>query len=288
MAASIDLPPAARCGAAGNQGNTIMSLSIVVCVKPVPDPKKWGKLKLDPGTLLLRRGDVPAVVNPLDRNAIEQALALREAHGGDVTVVTMAPPEAEEQVSEALAMGCDRACLLSDRAFAGADTLATARVLAAAIRKLPAFDLVFFGAYSADGSTAQVGPQVAEMLAVPDLVRVVALEVRGDVVRARCEAEDGETVYETDLPALATFSREANVPRLPTMRGIMQAAKVGVERWTAADLGLDEEAIGLKGSPTQMLNVFTPPSGRKGEILQGTPDEAAARLIERLRGDRLI
>jgi electron transfer flavoprotein beta subunit len=263
-------------------------LHIVVCMKPVPDPKKWGKLKLDPETMLLRRGDVPAIINPLDRNAIEQALVLREAHGGSVTVLTMAPPDAEEQLSETLAMGCDRACLLSDPAFAGADTLATAVALTAAIGKLPPFDLVLCGAYSADGSTAQVGPQLAELLEVPDFTQAIALEVRDNLVRARCRMEDGDTVYETTLPAVATLSREANVPRLPTMRGIMRAAQVGVERWTAEDLGLDTCAVGLKGSPTQMLNVFTPPSGRKGEILQGTANEAAAQLVERLRSARLI
>jgi electron transfer flavoprotein beta subunit len=238
--------------------------------------------------MLLRRGDVPAIINPLDRHAIEEALVLREKHGGSVTLVTMAPPDAEDLVSEALAMACDRACLLADRAFAGADTLATARVLAAAIRKIDVFDLVFCGAYSADGSTAQVGPQVAELLAIPDLAQVVALEVRTGIARARCQVDDGETVYEVDLPVLATFSREANVPRLPTMRGIMQATRAGIERWTAADLGLGADSAGLKGSPTQMLNVFTPASGRKGEILQGTPNEVAGRLLERLRGERLI
>ncbi len=261
-------------------------------MKPVPDPKKWGKLKLDPETMLLRRGDVPAVVNPLDRHAIEQAVVLREQHGGSITLLTMAPAEAEDQLGEALAMGCDRACLLTDRAFAGGDTLATARVLAAAIRRLadegtPA-DLVFCGAYSADGSTAQVAPQVAELLGMPDLAQVLAIEVRERLVRARCGAEDGETVYEAELPVLATFNRDANVPRLPTMRGIMHAAETGIVRWTAADLELADTSVGLKGSPTQMLNVFTPPSGRKGEILQGTPNEAARALIERLKRERLF
>ncbi len=262
-------------------------LKIVVCMKPVPDPKKWGKLKLDPETMLLRRGDVPAVINPLDRQAIEQAIVLREQHGGTVTLLTMAPPDAEEQLSEALAMGCDHACLLTDPVFAGADTLATARVLAAAIQRLDA-DLVFCGAYSADGSTAQVGPQLAELLGVPDFVQVMALEARNGIVRARCQVDDGDTVYEADLPVVATFSREANVPRLPTMRGIMQAAHACIDRWTAADLDLGGTATGLEGSPTQMLNVFTPPSTRKGEVLQGTPNEVAARLLGRLRAQRLI
>lgn len=265
-----------------------MSLNIIVCMKPVPDPKRWNRLKLDPETMLLLRGEVPAVINPLDRNAIEQALLLREKHGGLVTLLTMAPAAADEQVGEALAMGCDRACLLADRAFAGADTLATARVLAAAIRRLGAFDLVCCGAYSADGSTAQVGPQLAELLGVPDLPHAVALEVRGTVVRARCEVDAGETVYEADLPAVATFARGANAPRLPSMRGIMRASQASVEQWTAADLGLGDELVGLKGSPTQMLNVFTPPSRRKGEMLQGTPNEVASRLLERLARERLV
>jgi len=257
-------------------------------MKPVPDPRKWGRLKLDPHTMLLQRDQVPAVVNPLDRNAIEQAVVLREKHGGSVTLVTMAPPEADDQVGEALAMGCDRACLLTDRAFAGADTLATSRVLAAAIRKLGAVDLVFCGAYSADGSTAQVGPQIAELLGVPDLPQAVAVEVRGKIVRARCQGDAGDTVFEADLPVVVTFSRDANTPRLPSMRGIMRATDDRIARWTAADLGLGDDLVGLKGSPTQMLNVFTPPSGRKGEVLQGTPNEVASQLIERLARERVI
>jgi electron transfer flavoprotein alpha/beta subunit len=231
---------------------------------------------------------VPAIVNPLDRRAIEQAIVLREQHGGSVTLLSMAPPDADDQLGEALAMGCDRACLLTDRAFAGADTLATARVLAAGIRKLGAFDLVFCGAYSADGSTAQVGPQIAELLGVPDLPYALALEVRGQVVRARCEVEGGETIYEADLPVVATFSRDANSPRLPSMRGIMRVTEASIERWTAADVGLAEDVVGLQGSPTQMLNVFTPPSSRKGEVLQGTPNEAARALLERLARERVI
>jgi electron transfer flavoprotein beta subunit len=265
-----------------------MPLHIVVCMKPVPDPRKWGRLTLDRHTMLLQRDQVPAIVNPLDRNAIEQAVVLREKHGGSVTLVTMAPPEADDQVGEALAMGCDRACLLADRAFAGADTLATSRALAAAIRKLGAVDLVFCGAYSADGSTAQVGPQIAELLGVPDLPQAVAVEVRGTIVRARCRGDAGDTVFEADLPVLVTFSRDANTPRLPSMRGIMRATDDRIQRWTAGDLGLGDDLVGLKGSPTQMLNVFTPPSGRKGEVLQGTPNEVASRLLERLAKERVI
>jgi electron transfer flavoprotein beta subunit len=263
-------------------------LDIVVCVKPVPDPRRWAKLKLDPRTMLLRRADIPAVVNPLDRHAIEQAVQLREARGGTVTLLSMAPPEAEEQLSEALAMGGDRAFLLSDPAFAGADSLATARCLAAAVRKAGPADLVFCGAYSLDGSTSQVGPQVAELLDLPDLTHVVGLAVDGDALRARCLANDGEVVYDCALPAVVTFDKGANVPRLPTMRGIMRAAAAGVVRWTAADLGLAAGEVGLAGSPTQMANIFTPAVGRKGEMLEGPPNQVAAALFQKLRADRLV
>ena len=257
-------------------------MNIVVCMKPVPDPRRWGKLKLDPGTMLLRRDEVPAVINPLDRNAIEQAVALRAGGPGAVTVISMAPREAEEQLAEALAMGCDRAVLLSDAAFAGADSLATARCLAAAIRRLGEVDLVFCGAYSLDGSTSQVGPQVAELLDVPDLTHVTSLALDGATLRARSATEGGEIVYDCELPALVTFDKEVNVPRLPSMTGIMRAASTGVECWTAADLGLPPGQVGLAGSPTQMLNVFTPPAARKGDMLEGTPSQMASALVAKL------
>jgi electron transfer flavoprotein alpha/beta subunit len=263
-------------------------LDIIVCMKPVPDPKRWDKLKLDPETMLLVRGNIPAVINLLDRNAIEQAVTLKAAHGGSISAITMAPPDGEDQLVEALSMGCDCAYLLCDRAFAGADTLATSRCLAAAIRKIGRFDLVFCGGYSADGSTAQVGPQLAELLGLPDLTHATRLEIAEGVVRAHCKLEDGHVVFATELPALVTFDREANTPRLPTMVGIMKAAQTGVVTWTAGDLGIDAELVGLAGSPTQMLNVFTAPVGRKGDMLQGTPNELAAKLLAKLRQERVL
>jgi electron transfer flavoprotein beta subunit len=263
-------------------------LDIVVCMKPVPDPRRWGKLKLDPHTMLLRRAEIPAVINPLDRTAIEQAVALRARAGGTITAISMAPPEADEQLAEALAMGCDRAYLLSDPAFAGADSLATARCLAGAIRKLGAADLVFCGGYSLDGSTSQVGPQIAELLDVPDLTHVTVLSLDAAVLRATCQVEEGEVVRECELPVVVTFDKGASAPPPPTMTGIMRAAAAGVTTWTAADLGLPAEEVGLSGSPTQMLNVFTPPVGRKGEMLEGPPNRVAASLLEKLRAARIL
>jgi electron transfer flavoprotein beta subunit len=264
------------------------SLRIAVCLKPVPDPAKWDRLKLDPNTMLLNRAELPAVINSLDLNAIEEALRIKAENGGEVVAMTMAPPEAESQLREALAMGCDRAFLLSDRAFAGSDTLATARCLAAAVEKIGGLDLVFCGAYSLDGSTSQVGPQLAELLSFPELCRVVRLEIGDGVARAECREEAGSIVMEAELPALVTFDREANAPRLPTMAGICASAGIEVGRWNAADLGLDAESVGLAGSPTRMLNVFAPALGRKGEMIQGTASEMAEELVARLRSNKSI
>ena len=185
-------------------------------------------------------------------------------------------------------MGCDHAYLASDRAMAGADTLATARCLAAAIRKIGRFDLVFCGAHSADGSTAQVGPQVAELLDVPDLTDVVSLEIQGAGLCAVSRVEDGEIVFECDLPALVTFDREANRPRLPAMSGIRRARGLPVVSWDLRDLGLAADEAGLAGSPTRMLNMYTRTPGRKGEMLTGSPVEMADRLAEKLVRERLI
>jgi electron transfer flavoprotein beta subunit len=261
---------------------------IVVCIKPVPDPARWDKLKLDPDTLLLNRSEVPAVINALDLNAIEQALEIKETSGAKISVLTMAPPAAEDELREALAMGCDQAYLASDRAFAGADTLATARCLAAAIAKIGGVDLVFCGDYSVDGSTAQVGPQIAELLEIPDLTHVVSLELAGRGLRAACKVEEGTLMAECDLPALITFAREANRPRLPAMTGIRRARTLTVISWSAADLGLAPDSVGLRGSPTQMLNVFTQSQGRKGEIMSGSAAEMAEALVAKLLADKTL
>ena len=254
----------------------------IVCVKPVPDPSRFDKLRLDPETMLLRRDEAPAVINPLDRGAIEAAVGLKRSLGGTVSALTMAAPNAEEQLREALALGCDRAYLLTDKAFAGADTLATARCLHAAVRKIGRFDLLFCGGYSADGSTGQVGPQLAELLGIPDLDFVFKLEVKRGRLRATCRLDDGEAVCEADLPALVTIAPQTGAPRLTPMRGIQGALRRKVTKWSAADLRLAPKTVGLAGSPTRMLNIFTPPSNRKGEILQGSADEAAEQLIEKL------
>ncbi len=263
-------------------------LQIVVCVKPVPNPQRWDKLRLDPETMLLNRSQVPAVINPLDLHAIEQAVVLKESAGAAITFITMAPPEAEDQLREALAIGGDRAILLTDRAFAGADSLATARCLVAGIRKAGEFDLILCGGYSLDGSTAQVGPQIAELLSIVDLTHVVRLEFDAGLLRVECKLRNGSALYEAELPALVTFDREANHPRLPAMTGIRRARELSIIRWSAGEIGLPPEQLGLKGSPTQMLNIYTATSGRRGEMIAGTPGEQAAQLLARLRWEKTL
>ncbi|MBI5239002.1 MAG: electron transfer flavoprotein subunit beta/FixA family protein [Elusimicrobia bacterium] len=263
-------------------------MHIIVCVKPVPDPSRFDKLRLDPDTMLLRRDEVPSVINPLDRNALEAAAALKARHKGRVSALAMAAPGALEQLQEALALGCDRACLLTDPAFAGADTLATARVLAAAVRKLGRFDLILCGGYSADGSTGQVGPQLAELLGIPDLTFARSLEIKRKKLHAHCLREERQAVCETELPALVTLDQSANAPRLTPLASLRAAASKKISAWSARDLKLAPSGVGLAGSPTRMLNIFTPPVKRRGEMLQGSPDEAAAQLLERLRKDKVL
>jgi electron transfer flavoprotein beta subunit len=257
--------------------------NIIVCIKPVPDPKQWGKLKLDPQTMLLSRSGIAAVINPLDRNALTEAVRLKTEHGGTIHAISMAPPEGEDQLREALAMGADQAYLLTDRAFAGGDSIATARCLAAAIRKIGSVELVFCGGYSLDGSTSQVGPQIAELLGLPDLPHVTELRVSGGVMTATCKTDEGPVPFEAELPVVATLAPESNKPKLPSMTGISRAATARVTIWGAADLGLSADSVGLAGSPTQMQNIFTAPVGRKGEILQGTPEQVAAQLLQKLQ-----
>ncbi|MBI4676238.1 MAG: electron transfer flavoprotein subunit beta/FixA family protein [Elusimicrobia bacterium] len=271
-----------------NNKHSRTSWRCIVCIKPVPDPSRFDRLRLDPETMLLKRDEVPPVINPLDRNAIEAALEVKHRLGGRVAVVTMAPPSGQEQLVEALALGCDRAFLLTDKAFAGADTLATARTLAAACAKLGRFDLILCGAWSADGSTAQVGPQLAELLGIPDMVHVRRMELSGGKVLAHCHRENGTAVLEAARPALVTLDQDSNKPGLAPMTGIRKALQSKITVWSCRDLGLKPRQVGLAGSPTRMLNVFAASASRKGEIFQGTVDEMTTQLLERLNQEQVL
>jgi electron transfer flavoprotein alpha/beta subunit len=254
-------------------------MDIIVCIKQVPETTEIG---WDPATGTLIRGGVPGVLNPSDKHALEAALQLRERYGAQITALSMGPLHAEETLREALSMGVDEAILLSDTAFAGADTLSTAYALSLAVRRIGRFDLILCGKESSDGMTAQVGPQLAELLNIPQLTYAIEIVVTNKTVRVRQKLEGEFRVVESLYPALITVEKEMNQPRIPTMEGIMEAyASREVQVWCAEDLGGVRERFGLKGSPTQTRKVYTKELRRgKVTILEGEPNEVAGKLIE--------
>lgn len=263
-------------------------MKIVVCTKQVPDTTDV-KINQETGTLI--REGVESITNPFDEFAIEEGLLTREKYGGEVHVISMGPPQAIEVLRNALAMGADRTYLLSDQAFAGADTLATAYTLAKAIEKIGDVDLVICGKQAIDGDTAQVGPGIATRLKIPQLtyvskVREIDPENKRIVVERMLE--DGKEVVECSLPALITVMKDINEPRLPSLMGIKKAAKAEIPTWTAADMSVDQKRIGFDGSPTWVMRVFTPEQRGGGEILQGEIPEVVSQLVDKLLEAKVI
>ncbi|MBE0428670.1 MAG: electron transfer flavoprotein subunit beta/FixA family protein [Thermoleophilia bacterium] len=261
----------------------------VVCVKQVPDTTQ---VRIDPETGSLIRQGIPSVINPFDLHAIEAALAIRDRHGGLVTALCMGPPQAEESLRKVLGYGADRAVLLTDRAFAGADTLATTQALAVAIRKIgqeQTVDLVICGKQSIDGDTGQVGPGLARRLDLSQLTYVCSfegLDLDKSVVRAWRQREDGRELMEADLPAALTVTETCNRIRYASLPAIIAAEEKEIETWTAGDLEVDRAKLGLKGSPTRVKKIFGPPPRQPGEILTDTepePSRAAQLLMDRLQ-----
>lgn len=264
-------------------------LNTIVCIKPVPDPRHWDKITLDPVTKTSVREGIPSVLDRLDKCALEAALRLREARGGKVKVVSMAPPSAADNLVEGLAMGADEVYLLSDRAFGGADVLATARTLAAGIRKIGDFDLVLCGAYSSHGSTGQVGPELAGLLHIPHASYVSAIEkVTDEHLTVASNWDDGQMVIEVQLPALLTVVKGINEPRGVSLLGLVSARGRPFTTWSLADLELTPEQVGLAGSPTSMQDMFSQSHERRGEVLRGKPEEVAEELLLRLAALALL
>ncbi len=260
-----------------------MGLSIAVCIKPVPDPVHYDKIRIDPVRKTVVREGIPTIINPSDKHAIEAALQLR-GEGDTVTVITMAPPNAEETLRDALAMGADAAVLLTDRAFAGADTWATSYTLAAGLKKAGSFDIVVTGTESADGATTQVPAQLAEWLGWPHLWNSVSIEkVSAESLKVRTKAENEWSDYQIGLPCLLAVSREANKPRLTSLMGVMKAKKKPLTVWTRSDLDVEDGSLGIGGSPTQPGAIFEPEMGRKGIVLTGDAEEIVNILVEKLR-----
>ena len=259
-------------------------MKIVVCLKPVPDPKQWGKLQLDPETKTLVRSGIDLTINPLDKNALEAALTLREELGGEVVVLSMAPPQAGPVLREALAMGADKAVLLSDRVFAGSDTLGTAHVLAQGVKALGGADVILCGDETIDGGTAQVSAQAAEFLDLPNLMHVCEISPRAEGPwQVRTRIEQGTALIEIKPPLVLSVVRTINQPRYVTMMNILEAEDKELAVWSAQDICLSEPCVGLAQSPTQMADLFRPQGGITAEMLEGTADEQAAELADRLK-----
>jgi electron transfer flavoprotein beta subunit len=261
-------------------------MNMIVLVKQVPDA---AEVKINRETNTLIRDGVPSIINPFDRYAIEEALRLKEKHGGKVTVVTMGPPQAAEALREAVALGADDAVLISDRAFAGADTWATSYALAKGIKKIGDFDLVLAGKQAIDGDTAQVGPETAEMLDVPFVAYIRKIESIGNgKMTVERMMDDGYDVVETSLPALITVVKEINEPRLPSLKGKMKAKSFSIRTMTAKEIEADENMIGLRGSPTKVVRIFPPAPRGNREILSGPLDQQIEQMTRKLKEQSLI
>ncbi len=261
--------------------NVKRGLKIIVLIKQVPDTDK---VKIDPESGTMIREGFEAVMNTFDLHALELALRIKETVGGSVRVISMGPPNTKDILREALALGADSATLVSDRIFAGADTLATSLVLKKVIEKYE-FDLILAGEKATDGETGQVGPEVGAMMDLPVVTYVSKLlDVREDKLIVERSVEDGTEEWEVDLPALLTVSRSVSEPRFPTLSGKKRAMKMDIEVLGFSDLGLRKDQVGLIGSPTRVVKVFNVPVTRETEMYEGkSVSDGIDRVVELLR-----
>ncbi len=260
-------------------------MNIVVCIKQVPDA---AEVRINPATNTLIREGVPTIINPYDMHAVEAGLQIKEMTGGKLIALTMGPPQAESALREVISMGADEAALLSDKAFAGSDTWATAYTLSKAIAKIGA-DIIICGKQAIDGDTAQVGPEVAEFLNIPHIAYIRKIEdVRPDAIRVQRLMDEGYDIVESTLPVLLTVVKELNTPRLPSLKGKMAAKKAEVKKFGHRDIGVDEKDTGLKGSPTQVKNIFAPEARKDRKMLGGSPEEQVSQLVDELKRLRCL
>jgi electron transfer flavoprotein beta subunit len=270
------------------KGDKEEKVKIVVCIKQVPETTE---VKINPETNTLMREGVASITNPFDEFALEEALLIKEKYGGEVHVISMGPPQAVDVLKNALAVGADKVYLLSDRAFAGADTLATAYTLAKTIEKIGGVDLVICGKQAIDGDTAQVGPGTATRLGFPQLTyvsKVRAVDPAKKKIVVERMLEHGREVVESSLPAVMTVVKDINEPRLPSLLGIKKAAKAAIPTWTAKEIEVDENRVGLKGSPTWVWKIFSPEARGGGEVLKGELTEVVPLLVNKLMDLKLI
>jgi len=254
-------------------------MNIIVTIKQVPDTHE---VKIDPKTGTLIREGVPCIINPEDKNAIEEALRIKESNDDvKVTVLSMGPPQAEGALREALAMGADRAFLVSDRAFAGSDTLATSYMLSIAVKKIKKYDLILCGRQATDGETGQVGPQLAEGLNLPQATCADEIDIKGDLVTVKSDFGGVTRVLEMKLPALITVSSRINKPRFKTMNGVLRAFRdKEVITWTREDFKLNPMRIGINGSPTWVRKTFMPSHSREGIVIDKQATKCAEDILD--------
>ena len=243
-------------------------------------------MRINPETNTLIREGVKSIINPFDMYAIEEAVRLKERFGGKVTALSMGPPQAENALREAISMGIDEGILICDRAYAGSDTWATSYTLAKAIEKIRDFDLIICGKQASDGDTAQVGPGISMHLDIPQVTYVKKIEeVKENILRVERLMEEGYEIIATPMPCLLTVVKEINTPRIPSLRGMIKAKSAKITAWTQKELNLDPQSIGLCGSPTQVVKIFTPPQRKSGQIFIGEPQEIVNKLVELLKNE---
>lgn len=255
-------------------------MNIVVCIKQVPDTTE---VRIDPKTNTLIREGVPSIINPDDKAGLEAALRLKDEYNAHVTVLTMGIPNAEVALRETLAMGADEAILITDRAFGGADTLATSTTIAAALKNLD-YDLIITGRQAIDGDTAQVGPQIAEHLGLVNISYAEDIKIDGKNIIVKRQYEDRYHVLKTKLPCLITALSELNKPRYMTPGGIFDAYREKkVKIWSLKDVEVDQESIGLKGSPTKVVKSFTKGAKSAGKLFTLEPQESAELIVDKMK-----
>ncbi len=265
-------------------------MRIVVCIKQVPDTES---MKFDTNTKTIVRSGVKNIVNPFDLYAVEEAIRIKEKNADpssvEIIAITMGPPTATESLREVIAMGVDKGYLISDRKLAGSDTLATSYTLAKAIEKIGDVDLIIAGKQAIDGDTAQVGPGIASFLDIPQITMVRKIEeITDNSIKAERMIEDGYEVIEAPLPALITVVKEINEPRLPSLRGKMKAKKAEIPTWTVEDINVEDEKVGLNGSPTKVVKAFAPKHEKNTVKIEGTPEEIAQKIVSVLKEKHLI
>jgi len=256
-------------------------MNIIVCIKQVPETTE---VRINPETNTLIRDGVKSIINPFDMYAIEEGVRLKERFSGKVFVITMGPPQADAALREAISMGCDEGILISDRAFAGGDTWATSFTLSCAIKKIAkdfgGFDMILCGKQASDGDTAQVGPGISAWLDIPQVTYVKKIEeVKDNTARVERMSEEGFDIVSTPVPCLLTVVKEINEPRIPSLKGMMRAKSAKITTWTAKDIAAEPKDVGLSGSRTQVVKIFTPPQRTGGQMLTGEKDEIVTKVV---------